>query len=83
MPANSATTSANANSKSKADPGKADQNNDPTEMIPLTFSVKLPGKIISSNGELDAFSGEVYWAMFAISPTLEDVTMTAICEVGK
>ncbi|MEP6756739.1 MAG: hypothetical protein ABJA67_14635 [Chthonomonadales bacterium] len=80
---NSATTTANESSKSKADPGKADKSSDPSEMIPLTFSVKLPGKIVSSNGEVDDVSGEVYWAMYAISPQWEDVTLTAICEVGK
>jgi hypothetical protein len=49
-------------------------------LVAMTFSVKLPGKIVSTNGEVDEVNGEVYWAMYAMAPVVGDVEMTAVCE---
>ena len=50
-------------------------------LTPLMFIVKTPGRMVSSNGELDEFTGEVYWALFPEAASLKDVTLTAVCEV--
>jgi len=50
-------------------------------MTPLMFIVKTGGRIISSNGEVDDLSGEVYWAMFEEAASFKDVIMTAIVEM--
>jgi hypothetical protein len=64
------------------EPGKSDMPG-PGAMSPLIFSVKLPGKVVSTNGQTDPYTGEVYWALYAMAPILEDVTMTATCEVAR
>jgi len=50
-------------------------------LTPLMFIVKTPGKVVSSNGELDELTGEVYWALFPEAASLKDVTLTAVCEL--
>jgi hypothetical protein len=52
-------------------------------LTPLMFIVKTPGRVISSNGELDEFTGEVFWALFPEAAVLKDVTLTAICEIPE
>jgi hypothetical protein len=52
-------------------------------LTPLMFIVKMPGRIVSSNGDLDELSGEVYWAMFPEAASLKDLVLTATCETGK
>jgi hypothetical protein len=52
-------------------------------LTPLMFIVKMPGRVVSSNGEVDELSGEVYWAMFPEAASLKDLVLTATCEVGQ
>jgi len=52
-------------------------------LTPLMFIVKTPGRVISSNGETDEFTGEVYWALFPEAATLNDVKLTAVCELPE
>ncbi len=52
-------------------------------LTPLMFVVKSPGKIISSNGEVDDLTGEVYWALFPPAAWLKPVVMTAVVEVEQ
>lgn len=67
-----------------ADPTKANDKPDFGEaaLAALTFSVKLPGKIVSTNGERDDFNGEVYWSVYPQAAVLGDVEMTAICDTN-
>jgi len=52
-------------------------------LTPLMFIVKTPGRVVSSNGEVDDFTGEVYWALFPEAASLKDVTLTAVCELPE
>jgi hypothetical protein len=52
-------------------------------LTPLMFIVKTPGRVVSSNGETDEFTGEVYWALFPEAASLKDVTLTAVCELPE
>jgi len=52
-------------------------------LTPLMFIVKTPGRVVSSNGEVDEFTGEVYWALFPEAASLKDVTLTAVCELPE
>ena len=45
------------------------------------FIVKTPGRIVSSNGEVDDLSGEVFWALFDAAASVQDVVMTAVVEI--
>ena len=50
-------------------------------LTPLMFVLKTPGRIVSSNGETDDLTGEVFWAMFEEAAVLKDVVLTAVVEV--
>jgi hypothetical protein len=52
-------------------------------LTPLMFIVKTPGRVVSSNGETDEFTGEVYWALFPEAASLKDVTLTAVVELPE
>jgi hypothetical protein len=52
-------------------------------LTPLMFVLKTPGRVVSSNGELDEFTGEVFWALFPEAASLKDVTLTAVCEMPE
>lgn len=53
-------------------------------LTPLMFIVKTSGRIVSSNGEVDDLTGEVYWALFSDAASLKDLVLTAIVETeGK
>ena len=49
-------------------------------LTPLMFIVKPPGRVVSSNGEVDELTGEVYWALFSDAASLKDVVLTAVVE---
>jgi hypothetical protein len=52
-------------------------------LTPLMFILKSPGKIISSNGEVDELTGEVYWALFPPAAALKPVVLTAVVEMDQ
>ncbi len=52
-------------------------------LTPLMFVLKTPGKIVSSNGEVDELTGEVYWALFPPAATLKPVVLTAVVELDQ
>jgi hypothetical protein len=52
-------------------------------LTPLMFVVKSPGKIVSSNGEVDELAGEVFWALFPPAASLKPVVMTAVVEMDQ
>ncbi len=49
-------------------------------LTPLMFVVKSGGKVISSNGEKDELTGEVYWALFPEAASLQPVVLTAVVQ---
>ncbi|GEM_PF-4663020 len=48
-------------------------------LIPFSFVVVMPGKIVSTNGELDG--NEVIWALFSDSVAVGDLVLEATCEL--
>ncbi len=65
---------------SPPDPSAASSNKN-SGITPLMFTVKTPGRVVSSNGELDELSGEVFWALFDEAAAFNDVVLTAVVEV--
>jgi len=51
-------------------------------LTPLMFIVKPPGKVVSTNGEIDEFSGEVFWALFEDAASYKDIVLTAVLETN-
>lgn len=74
-------SSANVTTKISPDaaPGMASNNN--SSLVPLMFIVKTPGRIVSSNGEVDELTGEVFWGLFSEAAAFKDLTLTAVLEV--
>ena len=65
---------------------KPPTNSDPSsqsqsDMVGMSVAVKLPGKIIESNGEIDTFTGEVFWDFASTSAEPEILELRAICQL--
>lgn len=58
--------------------GKGD---DLTGLTAMTFSVKVPGKVIETNGEYDPVKNEVYWMFYSPAPVAGDLRLYLVCEV--
>ena len=50
-------------------------------LTPLMFVLKTAGKIVSSNGEMDELSGEVFWALYPPAAAVKPVVMTATVDI--
>jgi len=66
--------------KMSTDPSAASANKDSGGLTPLMFIVKTPGHIVSTNGEVDELTGEVFWALFDAAASVKDVVLTAVIE---
>lgn len=51
--------------------------------VPLIFILKAPGRVVSSNGEVDELTGEVFWGLFSEAAAFKDVVLTAVVEVNN
>jgi hypothetical protein len=58
----------------------ADASNAEESLIPLTFSVSYPGKILNTNGVSETFSSQVYWSLYSMVVEYEDVKLTLVVE---
>jgi hypothetical protein len=77
-------TSFSSTKPAQPDPSAGPPSSKGSGLTPLMFIVKTPGHIVSSNGQADDFTGEVYWALFSDAATLKDLVLTAIIETeGK
>lgn len=50
-------------------------------LVPLMFIVKTPGRVVSSNGEVDEIRGEVFWGLYPEAASMKELALTAVCEV--
>lgn len=75
----SATTSTNI----KPDPSAGPPSKSSGALVPLIFIVKAPGRVVSSNGEVDDLTGEVFWGLFSEAAAFKDVVLTAVVEAGN
>lgn len=51
--------------------------------ISLIVSVKMPGRLLETNGERDTIEGDVYWSFYPEAAALEDVVLTATCDTNQ
>ena len=67
------------------DPAKSASSADPTDtnssFLGMSAAVKLPGKIVSTNGEIDEYTGEVYWDFMSDSAGPDVLELRAICQL--
>ena len=52
-------------------------------MCALYYTIKMPGKVLETNGEIDNVTGEVFWGVYDAAAMPGDVTLYAICQVAK
>ena len=64
-----------------AAPSSKGGSNNGSGLTPLIFIVHAPGRVVSTNGERDDFTGEVYWAMYPEAALFNDIVMTAVFDV--
>jgi hypothetical protein len=48
--------------------------------ISIFLRAKMPGKVLSTNGQVDPDTGEVLWTFYSWAPAMGEITLTAICE---
>lgn len=65
---------------SQPDPSAVTKPANSSGLTPLMFIVKPPGRVVSTNGEIDEFSGEIFWALFEEAALYQDVVLTAIVD---
>jgi hypothetical protein len=65
------------------DPAKGPKTDSGPALIPLMFIFKSPGKMISTNGEVDELAGEIYWALFGEAASLQPVVLTAVVQTDQ
>jgi hypothetical protein len=63
------------------DPAKGPKADSGPGLVPLMFVFKAPGKVISTNGEVDELAGEIYWALFPEAASLQPVILTAVVQM--
>ena len=51
------------------------------DLIGMSVSVSLPGKILETNGEIDTFTGEVFWDFASASAEGDVLELRAICQL--
>lgn len=56
---------------------------DDVQAAALTFVVKVPGKIIATNGEVNPITQEVFWGLYPQAAQLSDVTLTVTYKVNQ
>jgi hypothetical protein len=67
------------NSKPSASPDQSSQSQ--ADFVGMSVAVKLPGKIIETNGEIDGYTGEVFWDFASNSAESDVLELRAICQL--
>jgi hypothetical protein len=62
------------------DPAKGPKGDSGQGLVPLMFVFKAPGKVISTNGDVDELASEIYWALFPEAASLQPVVLTAVVQ---
>lgn len=52
------------------------------DLVPMYVNVKVPGKIVETDGEVDVINGEVFWALFPEAAQFGPVTVRVVCDVN-
>lgn len=61
--------------------GDPDSKDDQAQFIGMSAMVKLPGKVVETNGEIDEYTGEVYWDLTSNSADAGIVELRAVCQL--
>lgn len=50
-------------------------------MVGMSVAVKLPGKVVETNGEVDNFTGEIFWDFMSSTAEPDVLELRAICQL--
>lgn len=64
----------------KNKPNESDPSQSSANMVGMSVAVKLPGKILETNGEIDPITGEVFWDFASASAEVDVLELRAICQ---
>lgn len=68
----------NAGPDTKDDPKK-----DETQPVALTFVTKVPGQVVSTNGEVNPITQEVFWGLYPEAAEMGDVVLIVTYQTEK
>ena len=71
-----------ANGPSKAGDAQSGENKKNSSGASIFISVRLPGRVVETNGIADAFSGDITWTFYPEAASFGDVTLTATCDTN-
>jgi hypothetical protein len=54
---------------------------DETELVAMTFVLNFPGQVLETNGQVDRFSGTVYWGVYPQAAAYKDVVLRVVFTV--
>jgi len=57
--------------------------NDTGDLLPLTYTVSFPGKVVKTDGITDPMTGGVYWSLYAPVVEFGDVTLNLVVDPSK
>lgn len=49
--------------------------------VSMTFSLRVPGRVLETNGELNPYTGEIFWGLYPEASQLGDVVLSATTEM--
>lgn len=61
----------------------ASSGKDDAQPVAMTFVAQVPGEIVSTNGEQNPVTREVFWGLYPEAAQLGDVTLTVTYKIGK
>ena len=62
-------------------PKKKEKAKDETELVAMTFALNFPGTVLETNGQIDRFSGTVYWGVYPQAAAYKDVVLRVVFTV--
>lgn len=75
------TVQATARSKTKSSASDKPDSAQNGLLANLTFTVQMPGKIISSNGTVNSSTHTAFWGLYPEAAAVGDIVLTATCQV--
>ena len=78
----SVTNEMKVSAPSKAGGAQDGESNKNSSGASIFISVRLPGRVVETNGIADPFNGDISWSFYPEAAAFGDVTLTAICDTN-
>jgi len=71
-----------ASGPDQAGGAQSGDNNKNSTGASIFVSVRLPGRVVETNGIANSFSGDITWSFYPEAAAFGDITLTATCDAG-